>query len=154
MNVINPSKSNSRTPPRDAELGRLADLMPASGRMWCRIVSKPNQPEAIAASLPKPWNRTCTIGINLPLWQQLSQGQRDLLLLRTVCWATAVQWFRPGAYQLLLSAGVLGTLVETFRGDATGIVVFAGLSVVAIRQIWTSLHSVAMEKAADEAAVR
>jgi len=152
--AANSPRSKSRPPTRDGELGRLADLMPASGRMWCRIISKPNQPEAIAVSAPKPWNRNCTIRINLTLWQQMLQGQRDLMLLRTVCWVTAIRWFQPGAYQGLLGASLAGAVVETFRGEATGIVLFAGLSVVAIRQVWTSFHGLAVEKEADEAAVR
>lgn len=157
-NTANPQpsakRSKTRPPARDAELGRLMDLLPASGRMWCKLVSQPNQRQAIAASLPKPWNEICTISINLELWHKLPQDQRDLLLLRTSCRGTAVRWVKPGLYQGLLGAGLTALLVESVRGDATGIVVFGGLSVLAARQIWRSVYSVQTEITADADAVR
>ncbi|MEO0408064.1 MAG: DUF3318 domain-containing protein [Cyanobacteria bacterium P01_A01_bin.135] len=149
----NPNK-RPLPPPGDAELGRLAELLPASGRMWCRLVSAPKQKRAIAAGMPKPWNRSHTIGINLERWQQLPEGQRDLLLLRTVGWSTAVQWLKPNLSTALLSIGAVGTAVELFQSNAAGIILFSGLSVVAVRQIWRSQRSIDVEKMADVAGVR
>ncbi|MGF1538764.1 MAG: DUF3318 domain-containing protein [Elainellaceae cyanobacterium] len=157
-NTANPQPSakppKTKPPARDAELGRLMELLPASGRMWCKLVSQPKQREAIAASLPKPWKEICTISINLDLWHRLPQNQRDLLLLRTSCRGTAVRWVKPGLYQGLLGVGLTALVVEAARGDAAGIVVFGGLSALAVRQIWRSIYSVQTEMTADADAVR
>ncbi|MGF1515660.1 MAG: DUF3318 domain-containing protein [Elainellaceae cyanobacterium] len=157
-NAASPQPSAKRTkvrpPARDAELGRLSDLLPASGRMWCKLVSQPNQRQAIAANLPKLWSRICTITINLDLWHKLPQAQRDLLLLHAACRGTAVRWIEPGLYQGGLGVGLAVLLVEAVRGDAAGIVVFGGISALAARQIWRSVHSVQAEMNADAHAIR
>lgn len=146
--------ATTQPPSPEAELGRLAELMPASGRMWCRIVSAPKQSQAIAASLPKPWERGSTIGVNLTLWQHLPQGQRDLLLLRTVAWSLSVQWLKPNWSTAMVGVGAIGAVVEGVQGDAAGLLLFSGLSIMGLRQFWRSLHSIDTEKAADAAGVR
>ncbi len=90
----------------EPEIRRLLDVMPASGRMVTRLVSKPQQPRAIAAQFPLPWNQERPIYINFDLWGQLPKPQRDLLILRTVSWLTGVRWFKPDLYQGLVVAGV------------------------------------------------
>ncbi len=149
-----PKRQKTRPPARDAELGRLSDLLPASGLMWCKLVSQPGQQKAIATRLPKPWSRIFTIAINLPLWHQLPQAQRDLLLLRTSCRGTAVRWVKPGLYQWGLGIGLMVLAVEAVRGDAAGVVVFGGLSAVAGQRIWRSVHSLQTEIEADAQAVQ
>ena len=96
----------------DPEIRRLLDLMPASGRMLCKIVSKPQQPQVIASQVPMPWHQTRPIYINFDFWRQLPKPQRDLLLLRTASWLINVRWFKPDLYQGLTIAGLLGTAVE------------------------------------------
>ncbi|HEY9659187.1 MAG TPA: DUF3318 domain-containing protein, partial [Allocoleopsis sp.] len=78
----------------DAEITRLLDLMPASGRMTTRLVSNPQRPSVIAAKFPLPWQENRPITINFELWQQLPQAERDLLLLHTVCWLINIEWFK------------------------------------------------------------
>jgi hypothetical protein len=138
------------------ELYRLIDLMPASGRMYCKVISKPEQPEVITAPFPLPWNETRPIAINPDLWQQLTQPQRDLLLLYTVSWLMSIQWFKFDLYQGLVAAGLAGTLLEALQADAAGIVTASGLTVLAAAQIWrksrnTQTHLIADEKAIEVA---
>ncbi len=136
------------------EIQRLLDLMPASGRMMAKIVSKPQQPKVIDVPFPLPWNRERPIFINFDLWRQLTKPQRDLLLLRSVSWTVAIRWFKPDLYQGLAVSGALGGFVELLQGDAVGVVVAGGLSAIAARQLWRSYRSSQAEIAADEAAIR
>jgi hypothetical protein len=94
----------------NVEIRRLLDVMPASGRMTVKLVSKPEQSKVIDASFPLPWNQDRPIYINFDLWRRLKQPQRDLLLLRTITWLTGVKWFKPNIYQGLVLAGILGRI--------------------------------------------
>ena len=138
----------------DPELGRLLDLMPASGRMLCKLVSQPVQSGVITAELPLPWNRSREIRINLDLWHQLPQSQRDVMFLRTVCWSTGVQWFKPDLYRALTLAGVVGVLIESAQSDAVGVIVAGGLAALAGTQIWRQSRGSQTELEADEAALQ
>jgi hypothetical protein len=136
-----------------SEVDHLLDLMPASGRMYCKLVSKPEQSTVIDATLPFPWQPSRPITINFDLWGELPRPQRDLLLLRTVCWLTAVTWLKPNLLNGLVVAGLLGTVVELVQADAVGTVVAATLTAFAGTQLWRNHRSPAQELAADEAAI-
>ena len=137
-----------------AEIRRLLDVMPASGRMMTKLVSKPEQPIVIDSSFPLPWNQERPIFINFDLWRRLNKPQRDLLLLRTVSWLTGVKWFKPDIYQGAVVAGLLGAMVELLQGDAVGVVVAGGLTAIAGTRIWRTSRSQLSELNADEAAIR
>ena len=136
-----------------SEIQRLLDLMPASGRMLTKIVSKPQQPVVIDSPFPLPWAKDRPIFINFDLWGRVPKPQRDLLLLRTVSWLTEVRWFKPDLYQGLVAAGVVGTFVELIQGDAVGVIVAGGLSALAGTQIWRSYRSSQSEIEADQVAI-
>ncbi len=136
------------------EIRRLLDIMPASGRMITKIVSKPEQAKVIDASFPLPWNADRPIYINFDLWRRLKTPQRDLLLLRTVSWLTGVKWFKPDIYQGVAVAGLLGGFVESAQADAVGMVVAGGLTTLALLRVWRSNRSQESELNADEAAIR
>ncbi|GAB4338511.1 MAG: DUF3318 domain-containing protein [Leptolyngbyaceae cyanobacterium] len=138
----------------DPEIRHLMDLLPASGRMLTKLVSKPGQATVIEAPVPKPWMAFRPVSINFDLWNQLSRAQRDLLVLRTVSWVTSVRWFRPSLNQGLVLAGVLGVIVEATQGDAVGVITAGSLSAIAGTQIWRSNHSTQRELEADEAAIQ
>jgi len=138
----------------DFEIRRLLDMLPASGRMGTRLSSKPEQSSVIDCPFPMPWMRQRPVWINLDLWGRLSLPERDLLILRTVCWLTSVQWFRPNLYQGIVLAGVVGVLVEVVQGDAVGAIAASGLSAIAATQIWRQNRNPGMELEADEAAIR
>ena len=145
---------NSKVMEPTAEIRRLLDIMPASGRMMTKIVSKPEQSQVIDSSLPLPWNRQRLIYINFDLWRRLSKPQRDLLLLRNVTWLTGVKWFKPDIYQGVVVAGLLGAIVELVQVDAVGVLVAGGLTAIATTQIWRSSRSSQTELNADEGAIR
>ena len=136
------------------EIRRLLDLMPASGRMMTKVVSKREQPQVITSPFPLPWQPERRILINFDLWSRLPQPQRDLLLLRTVGWLTAVKWFKPDIYQGVVLAGLLGAAVEIIQGDAVGTLVAGALSAIAGNRIWRTYRSAQSEVSADEAAIR
>jgi hypothetical protein len=136
-----------------SEIYRLIDLMPASGRMTCKIVDKPEQHQVMAAPLPLPW-QTRLIEINFDLWSRLPKPQRDLLLLRSVCWLTDIKWFKPSLNQALLAAGAIGALVEAAQSDAIGVVAAGGLTALAATQLWRNHRTPRREFEADEAAVQ
>lgn len=119
-----------------------------------KIISKPEQPKVIDSPFPLPWKRDRPIWVNFDLWSQLNRPQRDLLLLRTMSWLSAIRWFKPDLYQGLVACGVLGAGVELMQGDAVGVMVAAGLSAIAGTQIWRASKSSRTELAADEAAIR
>ncbi|MBD0335011.1 MAG: DUF3318 domain-containing protein [Cyanobacteria bacterium Co-bin13] len=137
----------------NAEINRLRDLMPATGRMKTRLMLNDSQPNLIRAEVPRPWNQTHPVTLNLGLWQQLTEPQRDLLFLRTVCWVTAVNLLRPDWYQGLAVTGALGTVFELSQGDAVGVLTAAGLATLAGVQLWRTSRGVRVETAADEKAV-
>ena len=138
----------------NVEIRRLLDVMPASGRMTTKIVSKPEQPKVIDASFPQPWNRERPIYINFDLWRRLPKPQRDLLLLQMVSWLTGVRWFKPDIYQGVVLAGLLGGAIETAQSDIVGVVTAGGLSAIAAFRIWRTNKSQEAELNADAAAIR
>lgn len=135
------------------EIRRLLDLMPASGRMLTKIVSQPTLPKVIDTPFPLLWKRDRPILINFDYWRELSPPQRDLLLLRTVCWQIEIRWFKLDIYRGLGLAGVIATSVEVFQGDPVGIVAAGSLTAVALNQVWRKTKSSEWELAADEAAI-
>jgi len=138
----------------EPEIRRLLDLMPASGRMVTKIVPQPRRSQVIETPFPWPWDRRARpIYINFNLWRRLSRPQRDLLLLEAVSWLLGIEWFKPGIYQGVLLAGVVGGTVEIVQGDAVGVLVAGGLSVLAGRQIWQDARSVRTQLDSDEAAI-
>ena len=136
------------------EMRRLLDVMPASGRMATKLVSKPEQRVVVDSTFPMPWVSDRPIWINFDLWDRLSRPQRDLLILRTVSWLTGVKWFRPSLYQGVVLAGIVGGIVELVQGDPVGIVAASGLTAIAGAQIWRANRSTQTELDADEAALR
>jgi Protein of unknown function (DUF3318) len=138
----------------DPEIRRLLDVMPASGRMTCKIINKPQQSTVIDCEFPLPWNRDRPIYINFDLWKLLSKSQRDLLLLRSVSFLGNFKWFKPDIYQGAALAGIVGTVVELLQGDAIGTAIAGGLTGLAMTRIWRDNRSSQIELDADEAAIR
>ncbi|WP_013322925.1 DUF3318 domain-containing protein [Gloeothece verrucosa] len=139
----------------ESEISRLLDLMPASGRMLTKLVSKPQQAKVIDTPFPLPWKQGSRyIYINFDLWRRLSRPQRDLILLRAVSLLTNVQWFKPDLYQGVTLAALLGLTLELMQADAIGIVIAGGLTTLAARQIWRNNRSVQREIDADEGAIK
>ncbi|MGK7955006.1 MAG: DUF3318 domain-containing protein [Crocosphaera sp.] len=139
----------------DAEISRLLDIMPASGRMLTKIVSKPQQSKVIDAQFAPPWNRESRpIYINFDLWRRLPKGQRDLLILRSTSRLINIRWFKLDVNQLIVLAGTIGLIVETGQGDAMGILIAGGLTAVSLRQIWRDNKSLQRELDTDEAAIK
>ena len=134
----------------EPEIRRLLDVMPASGRMATKLVSKPEQRWVIDAPFPMPWLQDRPIYINFDFWSRLSRPQRDLIVLRTVSWLGAVKWFQPNLNFGLVAAGALGTGIELFQQDFVGVAVASALSVIASTQIWRNNHSASIELDADE----
>jgi hypothetical protein len=137
-----------------SEINRLVELMPASGRMYCKIISSPNQPTVIFTRLPRPDQQSRPIRINFDLWQKLSQPQRDLLLLRAVSRLISVQWLKPELYQGLAAAGSVLTLLELSQFNAAGILTFGGLTALAVAQIWRKNSGSEAEMISDEKAIQ
>jgi Protein of unknown function (DUF3318) len=136
------------------EISRLLDIMPASGRMWTKIVSKPEQAKVIDASFPLPWHQLRPIYINFDLWKGLSKPQRDLVLLRTVAWLIGIRWFKPDIYQAVLGAGVVAGVVEISQRDVVGIAAALGLTGLAMVRIWRMNNSQETEINADNSAIK
>ncbi|MEH1935065.1 MAG: DUF3318 domain-containing protein [Nostoc sp.] len=138
----------------NVEIRRLLDVMPASGRMTTKLVSKPQQAKVIDASFPQPWNQARPIYINFDLWHRLTKPQRDLLLLQMVSWLTGVKWFKPDIYQGVVLAGLLGGFLEAAQSDVVGVAVAGGLSAIAAWRIWRTNKSQESELNADAAAIK
>lgn len=138
----------------NAEITRLKDLMPASGRMKTRIMIDDRQSTVIEAPFPRPWQRSHPITINLQLWQELSASQRDLLFLHSVCWLTSVRLLKPELYQGITAVGLVGTVFELFQTDAVGILAAGGLTVIAASQVWRTNTGNQSKLDADEVAIR
>ena len=138
----------------NVEIRRLLDVMPASGRMTTKIVSKPEQAKVIDASFPQPWNQARPIYINFDLWRRLTKPQRDLLLLQMVSWLTGVKWFKPDIYQGVVLAGLLGGFLEAAQSDVVGVAIAGGLSAIAAFRIWRTNKSQESELNADAAAIK
>ena len=122
----------------NAEITRLKDLMPASGRMKTRIAIEDRQSTVVETPFPRPWQRSHVITINWGLWQELTVSQRDLLFLHQVCWLMSVKLVKPELYQGVAAVGLLGTIFELFQTDAVGIVAAGGLTAIAASQVWRS----------------
>lgn len=141
--------------PDQDEVRRLIDLMPASGRMYTKIIPKPQQRRLIETPFPFPWKQGARpIYINFDLWHELPREERDLTLIRAVCWLTGIKWLKPDLYQGVIVAGLVGAGVEVAQGDAIGILVSGGLAVLAGSQIWRKTRSVQTELDADENALK
>ncbi|XTZ12851.1 MAG: DUF3318 domain-containing protein, partial [cyanobacterium endosymbiont of Rhopalodia inflata] len=139
----------------EPEIRRLLDLMPASGRMLTKIISKPQQSKVIDAPFSPPWNRNSRpIYINFDLWWQLPKGQRDLLLLRATASLIGIKWLKPNLYQGITAAGLVGLTVQTAQGDILGMIASGGLTAISTYQIWRSNLSVQRELDADEEAIK
>jgi hypothetical protein len=138
----------------EPEIRRLLDVLPASGRMMTKLVSKPEQPVVIDYAFPMPWSQERPVWINFDLWSRLTKPQRDLLILRTVSWLTGIKWFKPNLYQGLVAAGAVGAIFELAQVDVVGIAVAGGLAAIAGTQIWRRNKSTQTEIDADEAALR
>lgn len=139
----------------DQEIRRLIEIMPASGRMFTKIISKPQQSQVIDAPFPLPWNQASRhIYINFDLWSRLSPSERDLLLLRAVSSVIGVKWLKPDVFQVMTLAGLVGLTTEALQADAIGIIVGGGLTAIAATQIWRNNQSTAKELEADEKAVK
>ena len=136
------------------EIRRLSALMPASGRMNTKIITKPEQKKVIDASFPLPWRGERPIYINFDLWGRLTKPQRDMLLLQTVSWLTGVRWFKPDLYQGLVVAGLFGGLIESSQQDAVGVIAACGVSTLALLRIWRVNNSQESQINADIAAIR
>lgn len=138
----------------DTEIARLRELMPASGRMHAKLVSRPEQRSVLVVQLPPPWRQTRLISINFDLWGRLPRPQRDLLLLRAVAWTLGVRWFKLDLYQGLIVAGFVGAVVELSQGDAVGTLMAGGLSTIGVVQLWRSQSQTQRELEADEMALQ
>ena len=138
----------------EPEIRRLIELMPASGRMLTKIVSRPQQSTVIETPFPYPWSRSRSIYVNFDLWRRIPKAQRDVLMLRAVSWLINIKWFKPDIYQGIVLVGLLGGIVELAQGDAVGTVVATGLSAIAGTQIWRSTRSSQRELDADEGAIQ
>ncbi|MEN9218793.1 MAG: DUF3318 domain-containing protein [Gloeomargarita sp. DG_2_bins_126] len=138
---------------RDTEIGRLLDLLPASSRMKLRIIPQPQQAEVLTVPFPWPWRSEWPVQINFPLWQNLTEPQRDLLFLRTDRWLRGISWFRPGWSQGRPLAGGGGVAFRATQGAGVGVGGGAGLAGVALRQLLNNYRSPAYELQADEAAI-
>jgi len=138
----------------EPEISRLLDIIPASGRMLTKIVSKPQQTIVIESPFPLPWSQKRPILINFDLWRRLPQAQQDLLILRTISWLLRIKWFKLDLYQGVILAGLLGGIVELAQGDAVGVAVATGLTALASSQIWRSSHSSQSQLEADEVAIK
>lgn len=138
----------------ESEIRRLLDVMPASGRMQAKIVSKPEQSQVIDSPFPQPWAQERPIYINFDLWRRLPQPQRDLLILCTVSWLIGIKWFKPDLYQGVVVAGILGSITQIMQGDAVGVVVATGLAAFAGSQILKENRSTQSLLSADEAAIK
>ena len=137
------------------EIRRLLDIMPASGRMLTKIISKPRQSKVIDAPFSPPWNRNSRpIYINFDLWWRLPQGQRDLLLLRATTSLIRIKWLKPDLYQGITVVGLVGLTIQTAQGDILGMIASGGLTVIAAYQILRSNLSLQRELEADEEAIK
>ncbi|MTJ54490.1 DUF3318 domain-containing protein [Anabaena sp. UHCC 0253] len=136
------------------EIRRLLDVMPASGRMMTKIVSKPEQKQVIDADFPLPFSQERPIYINFDLWRRLTKPQRDLLLLQMVCWLTGVKWLQPHIYQGVILVGFAGGIVEAVQADIVGVVIAGGLTALAAMRIWRINKSQESELNADTTAIK
>ncbi len=138
----------------EPEIRRLLDVMPASGRMFTKLVSKPDQKSVVDAPAPLPWMGDRPIYINFDLWSRLSRSQRDLLILRTVSWSSNVKWFQPSPMLGFTALGAIGIGIELAQQDFVGVAAASGLSAIALFQLWRNNRSARIELEADEKALK
>lgn len=122
--------------------------------MATRLMVKDNQPHLIVAKFPTPWAANRDVCLNLSLWQQLPQSERDLLFLRENCRITGIRWLQPGLYQGLAAAGGVGLAIELAQSNALGVLLAGGVASFAVGQIWRSNLGLPAELAADAQAVQ
>ena len=139
--------------PADAEILRLRELLPASGRMWIDIMPTAGLGTAIASPFPYPWQRRRRIEINVALWLTMPRPQRDLLMLRQCCWLMGVRWFVPNWYQAVMVLGLVNGAIELGQADALGVLVSGGLVGVAGAQVWRLNRRSEREIEADREAI-
>jgi hypothetical protein len=137
----------------ELEIRRLLDLMPASGRMHCKVISRHLQPQVIHYSPALPWGDRL-IEVNFNFWSQLPRSSRDLLMLRAVAWFNLGQLLKLDLYQALTVAGLLAAVVEFIELDPVGVIVAGGLSAFSGLQAWRNTRGLAVEVAADQEAIR
>jgi Protein of unknown function (DUF3318) len=138
----------------DTEIRRLLDIMPATGRMLTRIISKPEQGKVIDYKFPLPWQQNRPIYINFDLWKRLKRPERDLLLLRGVSWLINIKWFKPDIYKGLAILGTGSGIVQIIQSDVTGALIGFGLTAVAIQQVLRQNSSSEYELIADQEAIK
>jgi Protein of unknown function (DUF3318) len=139
----------------EQEINRLQDLMPASGRILCKIRSKPQQTEIITIISPFPWqSKNHLIHINFDLWKKLSTPQRDLIFLRSVAFSLGVKWFKPNIYQVVVLSALGGLTFEIVNQDIVGILVSGSLVAIASNLIWQQNRSLEKELEADEGGIK
>ncbi|BAY52713.1 hypothetical protein NIES2134_122130 [Thermostichus vulcanus NIES-2134] len=136
----------------EAEIRRLLDLMPASARMRCKLVARPQQSQVLRYRPPLPWGDR-PIEINFRLWQHLDTPERDLLLLRAVAWFDTTGLIKLDLYQGLTVAGLVGTVLQVLQADPIGILVAGGLTTFAGLQVWQNTRGIPVEVAADRQAL-
>ncbi|MGI0479529.1 DUF3318 domain-containing protein [Geminocystis sp. CENA526] len=139
----------------EQEINRLQDLMPASARICCRIISKPQQKEIITFTSSLPWqSKNRPIYINFELWKQLPLPSRDLLFLRTVAKLLGVKWLKFDIYQGVALSALGGLAFELINQDIVGIAISGALASLAINQIWQQNRSLEKEIEADEGGIK
>lgn len=137
----------------NTEIRRLLDIVPASGRMTIKIISKPEQNQVISAEFPLPWIQSKPVYINFELWRQLKKPQRDLLILYHTSWLIGIKWIQPDIYQGGVLVGLLGGVIETLQGDIVGLVIAGGLTVISGVKLWQNNKSQELQLKADRTAI-
>jgi len=137
----------------NTEIRRLLDIVPASGRMTIKIISKPEQNQVISAEFPLPWIQSKPVYINFELWRQLKKPQRDLLILYHTSWLIGIKWIQPDIYQGAVLVGLLGGVIETLQGDIVGLVIAGGLTVTSGVKLWQNNKSQELQLKADRTAI-
>ncbi|OIP77895.1 MAG: hypothetical protein AUK48_02785 [Oscillatoriales cyanobacterium CG2_30_44_21] len=135
------------------EIVRLRDLLTASWRMHTAIKSKPEQIELISSSEILPWQKGTQVNINFRLWRQISEAERDLLLLHEISWREQTKWLQVGVYQGVAAMALLGGIVEGLQGDVTGIAIAFLLGTVGVNQVLRANKSAQVKLAADQEAI-
>jgi len=120
----------------DAEINHLLDLMPASGRMYTKLVSNPNmRSKVIDYPVTRLWLKNLRpIYINFELWQELSRSQRDLLLLHAVSRLINIGFFKPSLKQFIIAFGIVALIFEFTRSDVIGIIASGALVTYMVRR--------------------
>ncbi|NJK33762.1 MAG: DUF3318 domain-containing protein [Oscillatoriales cyanobacterium SM2_2_1] len=136
-----------------SEIARLKDLLPASWRMNT-IVQAVGQTGVIGVTSARfPWQSAVEIGINFPLWQELTLAQRDLVFLRSVAWGQEQRLYRPGRFQAVTLLAVLGGIAELAEGDLVGVAIAVLLAGVGGSQVWRQTQGSQAQLAADQEAI-